>query len=868
MSECYPFKSDRTLIPQEHIIWNDGETSTRPSMPQFSITTNALGENECFVTSEGTEYLTELENTNDIAFGDLHNIALEQPENVQFESIDEANQDLQNQVIVFKVDGSDELYGMQMVQDEHGNIEKYQFKFGTNESGELEAIPDTIQLIPSDDSERREEVILEEQTEGVEQTEPELNIFVENSEINMQAGEIQSEPEDTFDETVETPHDLEEETETDISATSRIRNVKEEIITEESCPLDENEALNCKQENEHLIEYHETEEYFQNEDSNENEVNENAEENHFSEYQEIYINEPSSGNLEAGMEMDHLEENELEMMEDESENEYQIIEGMPVTAEAEPIQPMHGTDTILQTVLEQPSNANIIKQYNSKVDAEGNKVTYFIVQPVQEKENVNNSVYKPAKANPRSILKTSYVPPAPVDLPEYDEKMDKRFAKSKEAIQARQFHNFITKTTIPHAPVRSERLPRKQKIKPVNDRIDEEIIVQEVMVSSSGVIETLDNPRNRRDNVTVTEYVELTDSDDDRNRFSESDDSVIEIFNSDDEVETQRKRGRPRKSTSVKKKRGRPILDRSTVMHADEVKCPRCPKTFPNQNSLNTHIQHHNLETSLLNSKSKNAVLEYKHKCDKCQSTFKNTILLKKHVCTEPANDLVCPICKKKFSIVTMFNLHKRIHVKEHVLKLTSPLRISQNKAKATITKNATFKCSDCPKYFKSKDLLSDHSKIHKKFCCSSCAKFFSSRILLDTHVREKCVKFKPSPQNRRLSFKTRTSLTKRRSSLFRPKKLNTAKTNSSLLNTPSSSNKQTKIDCESCPMKFSSHKQLFTHKVVKHGQDTPDKSILVSKSRKSLYKPVSTHGGIPVNDRLRKAYAGLKQKLECSQNP
>lgn len=49
----------------------------------------------------------------------------------------------------------------------------------------------------------------------------------------------------------------------------------------------------------------------------------------------------------------------------------------------------------------------------------------------------------------------------------------------------------LYRTTIPQAPVRQTRQPRKQEIKPVSERRDEEIIVQEVMISSNGFVENL-----------------------------------------------------------------------------------------------------------------------------------------------------------------------------------------------------------------------------------------------------------------------------------------------------------------------------------------------------------------------------------------
>lgn len=657
-----------------------------------------------------------------------------------------------------------------------------------------------------------------------------------------------------------------------------------EVVTQQNCKLENYEEYQADEITNHI------ENIYQDEVSTEAEPQENSEATQYEEYEEVYIQGPE---MRLEQEQAEVENHIVSGLHSELSEVHQsdsiIINGMHISADTNSFQHPE-TQSILQTALEDPPNSNILKQYAAKINSENNvdsKVLYYIVQQVpQEKENVNNSIiYKPYKTNPRSILKTSYSVPV-VEEPQYDAKFDKRFLKSREAVQARVLHNYITKTTIPQAPVRQQRLPRKQKIKPVNERVDEEIIVEEVMVSSNGVIEAVDPLKTRRNNIHVTEYVELTDSEDEGHKYKtgvESDASVIEIHSDEDVEESPKKRGRPRKpevgkptpsNGAVKKKRNR-------LVETQEVKCPRCPKTFPNQNCLNTHIQHHNLESSMLSQQSKSkTVIEYKHKCKDCESTFKNAILLNKHKCStsassKPVKKMECTVCKKKFTDITLFNNHKRSHIKENVLKSTSSIRVSPAKYPPDRSKidrpkkSPAFKCGDCAKAFATTELLRSHSQIHKKLSCLSCTKTFSSKILLDTHVRENCVKYKSPQGNRRLSFKITSSIgsNKRRSSLIRPRKPTSRKTDvglKSAVNTPSTSKVQ--MGCELCPSTFSTHKDLFKHKVVKHGLETPDKTV-TAKTRKSLYKPLNTHGGIPANERLRKAYAELKQKLDCSED-
>lgn len=208
----------------------------------------------------------------------------------------------------------------------------------------------------------------------------------------------------------------------------------------------------------------------------------------------------------------------LSVNENESDTEdYEVVEGMHVTGDADMetdvIPQMNETsetfsfqmlskctpwkqDTIKTRQLTPVDTRYLktlvrnvaFKEARTNNNSNGNKTfdNYFIVK-YPEKENLANmqqlnlqTGLKLQKSNPRSILKSSFIQQKNDIEFEHEDKIEKRFARSKEATQARLLHNYIAKTTILHAPVRQERLPRKQKIKPV-ERQDEEIIVQEVL---------------------------------------------------------------------------------------------------------------------------------------------------------------------------------------------------------------------------------------------------------------------------------------------------------------------------------------------------------------------------------------------------
>lgn len=111
------------------------------------------------------------------------------------------------QVVLFKVGESEELYGIQLAQDDEGNIQKYQFKirynlyilfignilsilfaictfkklffYRHNEEGNLEAIPETIQILPFDS----EVPIIDQQEEISTEESDEANTTIVNEQI-------------------------------------------------------------------------------------------------------------------------------------------------------------------------------------------------------------------------------------------------------------------------------------------------------------------------------------------------------------------------------------------------------------------------------------------------------------------------------------------------------------------------------------------------------------------------------------------------------------------------------------------------------------------------------------------------------------
>nr|XP_023012759.1 uncharacterized protein LOC111502827 [Leptinotarsa decemlineata] len=1031
---------------------NSATCSKRIGSINLSVIENSPRDsiNDTFTTAieddeDETQYLSILETTRDVTLEDLHNLNMTNskikiPE-LEYSS-GSGSSDLtdsgEQQVVIFKVEGSDDLYGIQLAQDEEGNIQKYQFQFRTNEDGQLEAIPDTIQLLPYETDHNQEtigdgteevgtlqeqihtdeeqvlhnQVFVSEETEsntiypsdllqeqeviltenendnqidnqsvglsentllvllkndlvlqGVENV---SGCAIEDKEDNLESDFIEDEIIDVKPGIVELqkaypeadPSDIKQEYHENegksfqTEETAKIPCENENAVQEETVTADplqyhsEGDTYDTDtQDEETLIEY----QHFDSqtvgevcEESNDpdNFLNQqdDSQEGHYS---NIYITNGDIEELSCNTELHQhmIQENvhylQEEIRDNDSCNEdYEIVDGLPVTAEGDISEASSSSlydqgslynEMIMQQLPSQKQNSpiitNILKQPMDSNTARSSKkkpVLYYIVHTTDQKENVDSfplgdETVVPLKPNPRSLLKNNIEIKLQNDsevmfeeVYERERLLEKRYARSKEVVQAKLFNNFINKTTIPHAPIRQMRLPRKQEIKPVDTRLNEEIIVQEVMVSSKGFFQNAKERLQSKDKFEVTSIVELSDTDDEYNpnnsskkkkkhkkpvqasvvTSEDSDTSVIEVLHSEEESEKRLKdkngkksSGRPKKIVNdvLKRPRGRPPKhdgsspQKKSKTESSEVesesgkknfKCPHCLKTFPSQNSLSTHIQHHNLENSLRQNRF--SKMEYKHKCDQCEEKFKNSILLKKHVCKTNLK-LKCNICSKEFKDLSLLNIHKKTHIKQNLFNTTSTVTISPkkflprpstSKFKSPKKEVTTYKCQRCSRVCPTQGSLAVHEKSHKSFPCTNCKATFASKILLDNHVRLTCVK-QPSPQNRRLSFKIKKSFVQSpRRSCFKRKSVNPGVNSESM-----SRHLDIEVTCDSCPSQFNTLTALFKHKVKVHGLQTPDKKVLTAE-KKTLHKPYKTHGGIPASDRLNKAFQGIRKQL------
>ncbi|KAJ3646515.1 hypothetical protein Zmor_024100 [Zophobas morio] len=146
--------------------------------------------------------------------------------------------------------------------------------------------------------------------------------------------------------------------------------------------------------------------------------------------------------------------------------------------------------------------------------------------------------------------------------------------------------------------------------------------------------------------------------------------------------------------------------------------------------------------------------------------------------------------------------------------------------------KTSSMNWKTCGKLCSSLQNLTVHMKTHKEFVCGTCWKIFHSQLMLEKHVRESCVK---SPQTSRRAMRVKGDAGKRLQ-LTPPKASTTSVISPGKRIVDKKGMLNLKLKCEQCSMCFSGHRELFKHKVLKHGLETLDKSVLEKEETQRVY--------------------------------
>lgn len=161
------------------------------------------------------------------------------------------------------------------------------------------------------------------------------------------------------------------------------------------------------------------------------------------------------------------------------------------------------------------------------------------------------------------------------------------------------------------------------------------------------------------------------------------------------------------------------------------LRCPICPKTFSQANSLNIHIKTHSSEKA--------------HCCSYCGKRFSRADLLKSHKRTHTGErPYSCNICTKTYAHPSQLRIHKRIHTGEKPYSCSHCAKRfnEHNQLKVhlrTHTGERPYSCQECGKTFSNAGNLRIHERIHtgeKPYCCAQCGKRFNGLGDLKTHYR------------------------------------------------------------------------------------------------------------------------------------
>lgn len=794
----------------------------------------------------------------------------------------------ENEVILYRPAGSEELFAVQIAEDEHGILQKYKFRVKQNEDGQFEAIPGTMEVESASDN----------IVGSINEMNPDFEDFVEQKHdaMMLNSNTIANE------EPLEFMNDVENEENSDMEV---------DYIQNENIPTS-GSVNNTSYEQDQDEEYQTVDGIHVTGDSDTNS-------------RQDFVEEFTVSNIER-TEDDSEEEYEVEELEEAFQDDNTSDAYEDGMTQIENIFNSDIRECHTNSVLQHKANISNLKipildsgnlKHNVTIYKDDKHLSYLVIKG-KEKENVLlDRKSKFNTINMRSILKCnnpSFNVPDKC-IPPKVEKPQHSIPSIISTKDSNVKHIIKPKEIISPVKSKSARQPRKQSLNPVN-RVGSEIIVQPLVYSVDEigrnnntlmppskhkrilpevlqvsddsdpefVLKPLARKRKRGRPKKRQNSVEITILDSDEEEKSETT-SVIEVpsdQDSNDESDTtddyneqesdvtnlNSEKDKPvkkvDKAESISNKNSKPEepakvnKNEGNLTPMKKNKCPLCPKTFPRLVTLKRHINMHNVRKSLrsrqnippsldnkevnkqnLNSnvsETQNKPLAYN--CKKCKLNFLLESQYKRHQTVH--------ISKKPVDKVNLINkkVSPKKKIEKHVFTASRHLRsnskinnekslsLTEKKTKTT-TKN-NFKCEFCGQSYSTRTLLFSHRKTHKTFPCPNCKTTFTAKILLDDHLRKNCVKSPTKAHRQSVAKKT----------LF----------------------KKTFVKCEKCSRVFPNQKSLQIHNSVSHRRksymipdkipsDKPEKETGLLKSNKM------PHGGVPMSLKMQQAFDKMKQK-------
>ncbi|KAH3716399.1 hypothetical protein DPMN_059121 [Dreissena polymorpha] len=150
--------------------------------------------------------------------------------------------------------------------------------------------------------------------------------------------------------------------------------------------------------------------------------------------------------------------------------------------------------------------------------------------------------------------------------------------------------------------------------------------------------------------------------------------------------------------------------------------CPECSKLFDTQEELEQHmVQVHDKELK-----------DAAYTCQACKKTFTSLVSFQVHKLTHRKKDFVCPHCDKKFTSNTQLQIHKR---NDHEIQYGALNYFGY------LMNNGRITCEICSANFDGVDeyLIHRHEHLTFEYLCAKCGNGFNDREMFEKHRQNNC---------------------------------------------------------------------------------------------------------------------------------